>query len=204
MRRMARRVVASPAVELGRFRGALRSGLIALALFVAGYLVAVYLLFPPPDAPDDGIAVPDLTGLSVGTANQRLAALKLEVGDTVSLPNNATGPGLIVAQSPLPGQQLRPGDRVRVGLSAGLAAVTVPELAGMGARRAENLLSRLGFDVDQVFEVSYQPNGVVIRTSPEAGTRHPLPRRVLLIVSSGPPATDTIPRDTLLPRDTIR
>lgn len=192
---------ASPARDVERFRGPLRIGLIALTLFLAGYLIAVFILFPPPDAPDDGILVPDLSGLNPQGAAERLRPLGLELGDTLSLPHPALGPGIIIAQSPLAGQQLRPGDRVRIGLSTGLPTVGIPELSGMGARRAENLLARLGFDVDQTFEVSYEPNGTVIRTSPEPGTRHPLPRRVLLIVSSGPPAdtiqVDTVRRDTL-------
>ena len=189
--------------DAARYRGPLRLTAISLALFLAGYLIAVFLLFPPPDAPKDGIEVPDLTGLSLSGAADRLRPMRLEVGDTLSVPHQTLGPGIIVAQSPLAGQQLRPGDRVRIGISSGLAAVAVPELSGMGARRAENLLSRLGFDVDKSFEVSYEPNGTVIRSVPEAGTRHPLPARILLLVSSGPPL-DTMRVDTTVNRDTIR
>ena len=171
-------------------------------LFLIGYVVAVYLLFPPPAVPRDGVVVPDLSGNSLRSTYDLLRPLGLVVGDTVSMPTTNVAPGIVVAQSPLPGQQLRPGDSVRVGLSSGMATALVPDVVGLGARRAENLLKRLGFEVDQTFESSFRPNGTVTRTSPQAGDRKPLPARVLIVVSGGPPDTVTIPVDTIV-RDTV-
>ena len=174
-----------------------------LGLFLAGYLIAVYVMFPPPAAPEDGIPVPDIKGMSVGSARDRLQPLGLNIGDTLSVPHSTVAPGLIVAQSPLAGQQLRAGGHVHVGLSSGLPSATVPELIGLGARRAANLLERLGFEVDQTLEASDRPNGTVIRSVPETGVRKPLPARVLLVVSTGLSALDTIRPDTVQ-RDTLR
>jgi beta-lactam-binding protein with PASTA domain len=82
-----------------------------------------------------------------------------------------------------------------------LPAATVPDLAGLGARRAQTLLERLGFTVEQALETSDRPNGTVIRSAPEPGVRQPLPARVLLYISSGMPADsirpDSIARDTV-------
>ena len=172
-----------------------------LALFAAGYLVAVYVLFPPPPVPEDGIQVPDLSGLTVASAADRLRPAGLALGDTVRLPHATVGPGLVVAQDPMPGQQSRNGGQVHLGVSSGLPAATVPDVAGLAARRAQNLLTRLGFDVSQTLEPSRSPNGTVIRTVPESGVRQPLPARVVMIVSSG--QLDTLRVDTV-PRDTIR
>ena len=97
------------------------------------------------------------------------------------------------------GQQLRAGGQVSLGLSSGLASVAVPDVTGLAARRAANLLTRLGFQVEEALEMSERPNGVVVRSNPEAGVRQPLPARVVLYVSSGPPP-DTMQIDTLLPR----
>ena len=186
-----------------RWHGPLKLLAAAFTLFLIGFLVAVYLLFPPPPAPRDGIVVPNLIGQSSSSAADRLRPLGLDLGDTLVIPSANVAPGIVVAQSPLPGQQLRSGDYVRLGLSAGLPAAVVPDVIGLGAKRAENLLARLGFGVDQTFEPSYRPNGTVIRTAPEAGDRLPLPARVMMVVSGGMLA-DSVVVDTLVRADTVR
>ena len=186
----------------GKAGPTLRYLTVSLVLFLAGYAAAVFVLFPPPEAPEDGIVVPNLTKLTPDAASDRLTPLGLTLGDsTLRLPHGSVAPGLIVAQDPLPGQQMRSGGTVRVGVSSGLPAATVPDLVGLGARRAQTLLERLGFEVSQSLENSDRPNGTVVRSSPEAGARQQLPARVQLVVSSGP-APDTMRVDTLS-RDTI-
>src|SRR5687767_12217795 len=161
-------------------RGALILAVISVVLFVAGYLLAVYVMFPPPAAPTVGVVVPDLRGMTLSLARDKLQPLGLETGDTISIPNNESPMGLIIAQSPLPGQQARAGGRVSVGLSSGPPAVVIPNVIGYGARRAQNLLQRLGFDVAQAMENSDRPNGVVLRSQPEAGNKLPLPARITI------------------------
>ena len=196
----------APRSRLDRLRGkavpALRFAAVFVVLFALGYVLAVYVLFPPPAAPEDGIIVPDLTKLTPDAASGRLTPLGLALGDSVRLPHASVAPGLIVAQDPLPGQQMRSGGTVRVGLSSGLPAATVPDLVGLGARRAQTLLERLGFEVSQSLENSDRPNGTVIRSAPESGVRQLLPARVQLVISSGPAAVDTMRVDTIS-RDTI-
>jgi serine/threonine-protein kinase len=172
-----------------------------VGLFALGYLSAVYLIFPPIPVPEDGIAVPDVLGQDVEGARQRLQPLGLEVGDTVSFPHARARAGQVVAQAPLSGQQLRAGDRVALGLSSGPPAVVVPDVVGLAATRAENLLERLGFDVSQTMESSERPNGTVLRSNPGVGSRLPLPARVSITVSAGRP--DTVSVDTIARRDTL-
>src|SRR5262245_34758064 len=54
----------------------------AAGLFAAGYALAVFVLFPPPPVPEDGIVVPDLNGHTVAAARGRLEPLGLVIGDT--------------------------------------------------------------------------------------------------------------------------
>jgi len=160
---------------------------VAAVTFLAGYFVAVRVLFPPLPVPADGTVVPALTGLGFNEADAELRAVGLALGDTLGMPHGTVPPGIIVAQDPLPGQQLRPGDRVRVGISTGLPRMNVPDVVGFRAERATNLLQRLGFQVDQEVEPDDRPAGTVIATMPTAGTSRTLPSRVLLRVSEGPP-----------------
>ena len=179
-------------------RRALILAVLSVVLFVAGYLLAVYVMFPPPAAPTIGVVVPDLRGMTLSLARDKLQPLGLETGDTISIPNNQSPMGLIIAQSPLPGQQARAGGRVSVGLSSGPPAVVIPNVIGYGARRAQNLLQRLGFDVAQAMENSDRPNGIVLRSQPDAGNKLPLPARITIVISAGPP--DSVTVDTLTTR----
>jgi beta-lactam-binding protein with PASTA domain len=198
--------VAGTAPHVARRRLVIKVTAWALALFLGGYLLAVYVLFPPLAAPEDGIAVPNLIGQSLEGARDRLRPLALEVGDTISLPHGTVPPSIVIAQSPLAGQQLQRGAPVNLGLSSGLPAATVPYVVGMTARRASTLLTRLGFTVSQTVEASDRPKSTVLRSSPEAGIRQPLPARVVLVVSSGMPdlvLPDSLRVDTII-RDTLR
>jgi hypothetical protein len=98
----------------------------ALGLFLIGYLFASHVLFPPLPEPKNGIVVPKLIGLTVPQAEAQLIRLGLRVSDVVELAHPTQPPGLIVAQSPLAGQQLRTAGAVRLGVSAGMPVMPVP------------------------------------------------------------------------------
>lgn len=164
----------------------LRAVGIVAALFTAGYLLSVYVVFPPLSVPVDGTVVPNLVGRSVSDARRELATLGLTVTDSIQFPHPTVAQGLILAQDPLPGQQLRTRGTVRVGVSTGLPSVMVPDVVGLSVDRATRLLGRLGFEVNQTFEESERAAGVVTRTAPAAGANESLPARVLLVVSTGP------------------
>jgi beta-lactam-binding protein with PASTA domain len=156
--------------------------------FVIGYLLAVFVLFPPTQVSGSGTATPDLIGRTTSEAQRDLVAAGLGDMDVTELPHPDAEPGTIIAQSPLPGQQLRPGADVRVAISTGPARVMVPDVLGFGADRAESMLTRAGFTVTRSMQESPAPEGRVIRTDPEPGQPHVLPASVMLIVSAGPPA----------------
>jgi eukaryotic-like serine/threonine-protein kinase len=170
--------------------------------FVIGYLLAVYVLFPPETVQGTGIATPQLVGLHASDAERAVVALTLAGLEVVELPHPNAAVGSVIAQSPLPGQQLRSGALVRVAVSAGRPRGVVPDVAGFPDERAFSLLTRLGFQVEQRREYSSVPIGRVLRVEPAPGTMRDLPSTVLLIVSDGPElieAPDDIVPDTLPP-----
>ena len=183
--------------------------LIGLGLLVVtfgiGYVVAARILFPPLPEPENGIVVPDLSGQMAREANRQLRPLGLQTGDVVEFSHPTQPPGIVIAQSPLPGQQLRQGGIVRLAVSAGLPRVQVPDVIGFDVARATAVLSQLGLTADQTTEVNERPAGTVIRIIPEVGQSQPVPARVQIVVSAGPPppppepaATDsTVRADTL-------
>ncbi|HSJ07905.1 MAG TPA: PASTA domain-containing protein [Longimicrobiales bacterium] len=166
---------------------------VAIALvvpFAVGYLLAVFVVFPPAEHATSGIAVPDLVGHSAEEAQRELAAAGLGPVEVTEMPHPTAAAGLIVAQSPLPGQQLRAGASVVVALSAGEARAVIPDVIGFGADRAESLLRRAGFEVERLMQESPAAPGRVIRTDPEPAQVRPLSTMVTLVVSSGLPPSE--------------
>jgi len=183
--------------------------LVALVAFGTGYAVAARVLFPPPPESDAGIAVPSLVGRSADDARDELRERGLEVVEVIELPHPDRPAGVVIAQSPLAGQRLRPGGRVSLGVSSGPPRARVPDVTGLLAERAAALASMAGFQVEQRFEESELPIGTVIGIEPAPGTEVIVPAPLALIVSSGPPALpedslapDLAPPDTLV-RDTL-
>jgi len=177
--------------------------LIPLAIllpFGIGYVVAVFVLFPPKEASGAAIPVPDLVGQTTAEAQRALAAAGLGGLEPTEMPHPSAPAGQVIAQSPLPGQQLHGGAAVRVALSAGRPRVVIPDVAGFAADRAEALLRGAGFDVAHAQQESLAAPGRVLRTEPYPGQSMQLPATVTLIVSSGPPAPVVV--DSLLP-DTL-
>lgn len=102
----------------------------ALIMFVVGYFVAVRILFPPLPEPKTGIVVPKLLGMSVSQAEARLVQLGLRVSEVIDIAHPTQPPGVIIAQSPLPGQQLRTAGAVQLGVSVPMPVIEVkPEPA---------------------------------------------------------------------------
>lgn len=163
-------------------------GVALIVPFAVGYLVAVYVLFPPTEVSGSGTPMPDLIGQTTSEAQRALVAAGLGEMEITELPHPDVDAGTVIAQSPLPGQQLRPGADVRVALSSGPARVMVPDVLGFSADRAESMLTRAGFEVTRSLEESPASAGRVIRTDPEPGQPRTLPSSVTIIVSSGPPA----------------
>jgi serine/threonine-protein kinase len=166
--------------------------LIALGVLVAtfgiSYLVATRILFPPLPEPEKGIVVPNLSGVLLAEADRRLEPLRLTRGrEVIEVAHPSKPPGIVIAQSPLPGQQLREGGTVQVAVSGGLPRVRVPNVVGFDVERATNVLAQLGLSADQRSELNERPIGTVLRIIPEPGQAQPVPARVTLVVSAGPP-----------------
>ena len=175
-------------------------GLLVLT-FVIGYAVAARILFPPLPEPENGIVVPDLTGTLGEEADRELRPLGLQRGDVIAFSHPTQPPGIIIAQSPLPGQQMRQGGVVQVAVSGGLPRVQVPDVIGFDVARATAVLSQLGLTAEQRTEVNERPAGTVLRIMPEAGQSQPTPGRVVLTVSAGPPPAP--PTDSTAPPDSL-
>jgi beta-lactam-binding protein with PASTA domain len=163
------------------------AALVLLGSFGLGYILATQLVFPRPDTAGAGVAVPSLYGLERESAQEALQRLGLEVGTITEVASLRVRAGRVVAQDPVPEQQLRPGAAVSLAVSTGPPSVRIPPVLGLPAATAQDLLTAAGFEVEvtQVRTGSVGP-GLAVRTEPEGGTVVRLPATVALMVSAGP------------------
>jgi beta-lactam-binding protein with PASTA domain len=173
-----------------------------VAPFAIGYFIAVRTLFPPPVASGTGIPVPDLIGKAQLEAEQVVRSAGLAGIELMTFPHPSAPAGQVIAQSPLPGQQLRGGAFVQVALSSGRPRVRLPDVIGFSADAAQSMLQRTGFEVILARQESEGTPGRVIAMDPKPGQVRQLPSTVTIVVSTplavdpvGP--ADTVRRDTL-------
>lgn len=152
-----------------------------------GYLVGSRVLFPAPPPPGDLYEVPDLRGLGFASASERLRGTGLDFGPIDSLRHPSVAAGVILGQSPLPGQVATPETPVRVTVSLGPQTRSVPDVRRLDQARARVVLETSGFVVGIDTIEADQPRGRVIDMNPGPDSVVALPSSVTLVVSMGPP-----------------
>jgi beta-lactam-binding protein with PASTA domain len=145
-------------------------------LFVlAGALAGTYLLFAAASmrlaVRALEVEVPDLANRTPAEATAIAGGLGLGVRvDDSRRPDPKVAAGLVMAQDPPPGATTRRQRVVRVWLSAGQSAATVPLLTGETERSAQMRLSQDGLDLVSVSEIRSPdyPSDVVVAQDPAA------------------------------------
>lgn len=165
----------------------LTGGALVVFGWLVGYLLSTQVLFPAPPPPGDLFEVPDLRGMTLQSARERLAGSRLELGAVDSLQHPSVPESLILGQSPLPGQVARAGAPVRLTVSLGPQRRAVPDVVRLDVDRARIVLQTSGFLVGTDTMESELPRGRVVEVSPPPDSVVALPARVTLRVSTGPP-----------------
>lgn len=175
----------------------LRTGGLAVLATLAGlglgYLVAVSALWPAPADETDLLEVPDLRGTVLSEARTTLEQERLALGAVDSIHHPSAEEGVVLGQSPLPGQLAAEGAGVALTLSLGPERRPVPDVSRLRADRARAVLEATGFAVEVDSVDAEVPRGWVAGVFPEVGTEVTLPDTVALDVSLGPPQV-VIPR----------
>jgi serine/threonine-protein kinase len=141
---------------------------------LAGGLVATYLIFAAASMRialrSREVQVPDFSNR---TANEAAAiasdlGLSMKIDDT-RRPDPKIAAGHVLAQDPSPGSIARRQRTVKVWLSAGQRAATVPLLVGETERTAQLRVSQDGLTLSDVSEIrssAFAPDVVVAQTPP--------------------------------------
>ncbi|HSL23396.1 MAG TPA: PASTA domain-containing protein [Vicinamibacterales bacterium] len=158
-------------------------------LLLAGALLATYALFAAAAMRvalrTREVVLPDLRGRTVSEATAALAetGVRLRVEEPRRL-DPKVGAGRIVVQEPRAGTPVRPQRSIKVWISAGARATTVPGLEGQSARTAEMRLRQDGMGNVALAEIrssDYTLDAVVAQDPPPRTTSD----RVALLVNRG-------------------
>lgn len=172
-------------------RGRMRLLAIAVALalvgWLGGYVISVQILFPAPPPPGDLFSVPNIRGVGLPSARERLDDAGLALGVIDSLLHPSVSRDLIVGQSPLPGQLLMPEGVVRVTISLGPQLRSVPDVTRLDEDRARIVLESSGFVVVIDTAQGDAPRGRIVEVIPPADSVVALPAEITIVVSTGPP-----------------
>lgn len=142
------------------------------------------------------VSMPQVVGLPRAYAQTLLRADGLTV--SIVIVTDTHEPGVIVTQAPEAGSNIALGTHVRLTGAAGSAFPAIPNVVGLPDLQAKAKLKAAGFGSFTLKgENSAVARGLVISTSPAAGTVVPADTTVQLILSQGPPtyqktATTTI------------
>ena len=175
--------------EPKRSSGLFLAGLIILLLLLAGmlFLLARALGLGEDETPPvTQVAVENVIGLPVAEAQRILEGQGLDV-DITTAANEDQPEGNVFDQDPRRGERVDEGSTVDLKVSAGAAAVPVPNVIGSQIDQARQLLSAQGFIVEEEGVANEEaPVGEVVDQDPSANEEAAEGSVVRLLVSTGP------------------
>jgi serine/threonine-protein kinase len=160
--------------------------------FLIAYLLVFFFAFPAEVVPDDGI-LPNVVGRTFEDASAALqkAGFPAQQGDSRFTKN--TPANVVLQEDPPAGSRQKRGTTVVLAISGGQKSAEVPVTTNMSQQQARIAIENTGLTLGNVTEqLSDQPRGLVIASSPAAGTSIPLPGSVDIVLSKGP-ATVQVP-----------
>ncbi len=154
--------------------------------FLLAYVIIAFFVFPPQLVSTDQ-SVPNVVGLSLEEAADRLSRAGFSVETGESRYHGSAPPGTVLSQSPVPNAIEARGASILLDLSLGQRRGVVPALSGLTRPEAEQAIRNAGLDVGDVqVQESAAPEGQVISSYPGAGVRVTIPSAVSFTVSAGP------------------
>ena len=161
-------------------------------VLVGGALILTYLVFAAAAMrlaiKSRDVVVPQLTGKTVTQAGAELAPAGLNLKVEEARRVDVTAPaGTIVSQDPQPGVQTRRERSVKVWISGGPRATSVPALLGESERTAQLRAQQDGLQLASIAEIrsADYTAGTVVAQNPPPKKAMPSGGRVTLLVNRG-------------------
>ncbi|MCR8745292.1 Stk1 family PASTA domain-containing Ser/Thr kinase [Romboutsia lituseburensis] len=161
-------------------------------VYLATKFAGQYLFGSSSDEPKK-ITVPDVSGESMDSAQEKLSNLNLKV-EIKEEYNADVKENCVIYQTPKAGTELQEGDTVTIYLSKGAKEGVIPNIVGMILGEAENILKenklKLG-NIKQEYSDTFK-QGVVISQSPKSGSGSVEEGdKIDVVISKGPKPVET-------------
>lgn len=151
-----------------------------------GYLVTVVWLFPEPILATAS-AVPRVLDLVQAEAEARLTEVGLRGRVIETEPHPDAPAGTVIWQDPPPAVEAPAGAIVRLTISRGPSTRPIPDVVGLDAALAGEILQAGGFQIGRVDSIAALSDlGTIVVTRPAAGVARAPGASVALVVSQGP------------------
>lgn len=172
------------------WRAAPRRALPYLIAAAGGFLIsyaAVFLFaFPAQVLPDDGI-LPNVVGKTFEDASAILQKAGFPAQQGESRFHKTIPANVVIQEDPPAGSRQKRGTTVVLALSAGQKTAEVPVTTNMSQQQARIAIENTGLTLGNITEqLSDAPRGLVIASTPQAGTQIQLPGTVDIVISKGP------------------
>jgi len=143
------------------------------------------------------VAVPDVKGKTKADAEKAIKAASLAVGTETQQASDQVPAGSVIDQSPEPGVQIAPGQKVNLVISSGPQTAVVPNVVGETQSQATNDLTTRGFKVNVIQVESGidcpQPPGTVCKQDPAPNSVKPMGSTVNITVAQEPASSSPSP-----------
>ena len=160
--------------------------------FLIAYTAVFLFAFPAEVLPDDGI-LPNVVGKTFEDATVALKKEGFPAQQGESRFHKTIPANVVLQEDPPAGSRQKRGTNVVLALSAGQKSAEVPVTTNMSQQQARISIENTGLVLGGVTEqLSDAPRGLVIATSPPAGTKVELPGTMDIVLSKGP-ATVNMP-----------
>jgi len=165
--------------------GVLIGVLIVAILAGGGYLLATTLL--SDEGGTSPVAVPNVVGLLLDKATDRIQDAGLEVGTVTRRASDTARVDEVLSQDPTSGETLNEGDAVDLVVAKEVPTVVVPDVTEMTLADAQAALRAVELELGTTAEAPSDtvPVGQIISQSPEAQTEVPEGSEINVVVSSG-------------------
>jgi beta-lactam-binding protein with PASTA domain len=132
------------------------------------------------------VVVPDLAGIKLEEAKEKLVSLKLKAVHNGQIHNMEYPEGMVVSQRPEAGRKVKIGRTVNLLTSSGKMKVEVPNLLGRPQLQAEAVLSAKGLSLGEVSD-KYLPDvnsGTILEQIPLPGDEVEVGSQVDITIAS--------------------
>ena len=138
--------------------------------------------------------VPKVTGVATATAQADLRNVGLTPGATRTVLDNNVAKGLVIKTIPANGSRIARGGEITLIVSAGPHMIKMPQVTGLKLTDAQASIKHAGLVPGKVKLVTSATiaAGIVISTTPNAGTSWPQPNPVTIVLSAGPPVPNLV------------